>query len=91
MKNILLFHGVLFDEEDNFYILGHAVCDIIGKTLGIREEMMITEIVRLVPTKMELLGCPPLAVTFRNPEDKDSVLRRAAMNRPARFQVRLGG
>ena len=90
-KPTLLFHGIPFSEQDNFYILGHAVCDIIGKTLGIREEMMITEIVRLVPSKMELGGCPPLAVTFRNPEDKDSVLRRAVMNRPARFQVRLGG
>ena len=86
-KNTLLFHGVPFSEHDNFYILGHAVCDIIGKTLGIRNEIMITEIVRLVPTKMELGGCPPLAVTFQTPEDKTLVIRRAGMNRPATFQV----
>ena len=86
-KNTLLFHGVPFSEQDNFYILGHAVCDIIGKTLGIRNEIMITEIVRLVPTKMELGGYPPLAVTFQTPEDKTMVIRRAGMNRPATFQV----
>ena len=33
---------------ENIYLLGHAVCDVITKTLGVREELVITEISRLV-------------------------------------------
>ena len=35
-------------QRENIYLLGHAVCDVITKTLGVREELVITEISRLV-------------------------------------------
>ena len=31
---------------ENIYLLGHAVCDVITKTLGVREELVITEMFR---------------------------------------------
>ena len=34
-KNTVLFHGIPQSEnQENIYILGHAVCDVIRKTLG---------------------------------------------------------
>ena len=33
-------------HRENIYLLGHAVCDVITKTLGVREELVITEMFR---------------------------------------------
>ena len=43
----LLFHGVPQRGVENELVLQHAVTDIIAKTLGIRGEVTITQIVRL--------------------------------------------
>ena len=46
----VLFHGVPETSgpgaKENIYLLGHAVCDVITKTLGVREELVITEMFR---------------------------------------------
>ena len=46
----MLFHGVPLTSgpghRENIYLLGHAVCDVITKTLGVREELVITEMFR---------------------------------------------
>ena len=50
LKSQVLFHGVPLTSgpghRENIYLLGHAVCDVITKTLGVREELVITEMFR---------------------------------------------
>ena len=80
-KHTVLFHGVptaaMSSGHESIYILGHAVCDIITKTLGVRDEIVITEISRLAPSLTDHGGCPALAVTFRHGDNKMTVLKRA--------------
>ena len=49
----------------------------VRKSLGIRREMMVTGLTRLIPTECEVGGWPPLSVTFSNEEDRREVLGRA--------------
>ena len=37
--------------------------------MGIRREMMMTGLARLTPTRAEIGGWPPLAVSFQHPQD----------------------
>ena len=67
-------------------MLGHTVCDIISKTLGVREEIVITEIRRLARSVTDPVH-PALAVTVRQPEQKENILRRAATIRKGNFQI----
>ena len=48
------------------------------KTLGIRREMCVSGLARLIPTECEVGGWPPLSVTFQTEEDRREVLSRAA-------------
>ena len=66
--------------------MGHTVCDIISKTLGVREEIVITEIRRLARSVTDPVH-PALAVTVRQPEQKENILRRAATIRKGNFQI----
>ena len=76
-KHTILFHGVPVDGPEDIFVLGHTVCDIISKTLGVRDEIVITEISRLAASMTDP-GYPALAVTVRHHEQKQAILRRAA-------------
>ena len=39
------------------------------RQMGIRREMMMTGLARLTPTRAEIGGWPPLAVSFQHPQD----------------------
>ena len=85
-NNTVLFHGVPSARSEDIFVLGHTVCDIISKTLGIREEVVITEIARLAPSVTDP-GSPALAVTVRHLQTKQTILRRAAAVRKGNFQI----
>ena len=85
-NNTVLFHGVPTARSEDIFVLGHTVCDIISKTLGIREEVVITEIARLAPSVTDP-GSPALAVTVRHLQTKQTILRRAAAVRKGNFQI----
>ena len=43
---------------------------LFRKTLGIRREMSVSGLSRLIPTECEVGGWPPLSVIFQNEEDR---------------------
>ena len=85
-NNTILFHGVPTAGSEDIFVLGHTVCDIISKTLGVRDEVVITEIARLAPSVTDP-GSPALAVTVRHLHQKQTILRRAATIRKGNFQI----
>ena len=85
-KHTILFHGVPAHGPEDIFVLGHTVCDIISKTLGVREEIVITEIRRLAKSVTDPVY-PALAVTVRRHDQKQNILRRAATIRKGNFQI----
>ena len=85
-KHTVLFHGVPASGPEDIFVLGHTVCDIISKTLGVREEVVITDIRRLARSVTDPVH-PALAVTVRHFEQKQNILRRAATIRKGNFQI----
>jgi hypothetical protein len=83
----LLVHGLPLAEDETFLEQGRAVARLLGRQLGIRQEMAVVGLTRLQPTRAELGGHPPLAVTFRSLEQAAAVLRRAGTCRGAEPQV----
>ena len=85
-SHTVLFHGVPEVGAEDVFVLGHTVCDIISKTLGVRDEIVITDIARLAPSVTDP-GSAGLAVTVRHHEQKQTILRRAAAIRKGNFQI----
>ena len=87
-KHTVLFHGVPMPTQgaEDIFVLGHTVCDIVSKTLGVREEIVITEMRRLARSVTDPVH-PALAVTVRHREQKENILRRAATIRKGNFQI----
>ena len=85
-KHTILFHGVPAQGPEDIFVLGHTVCDIISKTLGVREEIVITEMRRLARSVTDPVH-PALAVTVRRHDQKQNILRRAATIRKGNFQI----
>ena len=85
-SHTVLFHGVPEVGAEDVFVLGHTVCDIISKTLGVRDEVVITDIARLAPSVTDP-GSAGLAVTVRHHEQKQTILRRAAAIRKGNFQI----
>ena len=89
-KNSLLFHGVPVQDKENFYTKAKVVSEIIRKSLGVRREVMITGMTRLIPTENEVGGWPPMSVSFQYPEDRDEVLDKAGAVKGTNIQVLEG-
>ena len=85
-KHTVLFHGVPVQGREDIFVLGHTVCDIISKTLGVREEIVITEMRRLARSVTDPVF-PALAITVRHQDQKENILRRAATIRKGNFQI----
>ena len=67
--------------------------NMFRKNLGIRREMIVSGLSRLIPTECEVGGWPPMSVTFQTEEDRREVLGRAAslvLDRQSNIQVRTG-
>ena len=47
------------------------------KNLGIRRDMSVSGLARLIPTECEVGGWPPMSVNFQTEEDRQEVLSRA--------------
>ena len=83
----LLFHGIPVQDKENFYSKAKVVSEIIRKSLGIRREVMITGMTRLIPTENEVGGWPPMSVSFQYPEDRDEVLGKAGAVKGTNIKV----
>jgi len=83
----LLFHGVPVPDNESFYTKAKVVSEIIRKTLGIRREVLITGLNRLIPVESEIGGWPPISVSFQSPEDREEVLSRGGAVRGSNIQI----
>ena len=55
--------------------------------MAVRRDIVLVGVKRLVPTKKEVGGWPPILATFHNFYDREAVLRRADMVQQSGMRV----
>ena len=74
----LLLHGLTFKEGETLEYLVKSISDIFRTRLGIGREISLVESQRLISTRVEVNGCPPILLCFEHQHDRDTVLSKAA-------------
>lgn len=85
-KNNLIFYGLAGENRETPSVLIMKINSILKQTLSLRRDIVITKAARM-QTGPDVGGCRPIVVTFEDFNDREQVLRKAAMLKGSNIHI----